>query len=112
MKKLNLTMCQYNVAVMLLNSLTQKQIGERLGMNLKNVKFHIGNIYRITECKNRLEFIFKFCDVEPKYERFKVRRRRRPRRPYMWEKELPPVETFIETVPNPSEILLPVGSQT
>lgn len=57
----DLSRSEQKVAEMCLSSLTQKVIAERLGLNLKTLKYHLTQIYKKTGCKSRLEFVFKFA---------------------------------------------------
>ena len=44
-------------------TLTSKEIGSKLGIAEKTVKFHISNIHIKTKCCSRLQLIFKFRDL-------------------------------------------------
>lgn len=62
--KAKLTKSELTVLFKLIETtLISKEIGSKLGIAEKTVKFHISNIYIKTKCRSRLELIFKFRDL-------------------------------------------------
>lgn len=52
------------VAAMLALGMTNKQIGNSLGLSEKTVKAHCTNLYRDYEVKGRLQFALKYLQLQ------------------------------------------------
>lgn len=58
-KKQVLSKAELRVKVLILQGMTSKQVGDKLFITEKSVKFHLTRMYRLEGVKNRAEFIIK-----------------------------------------------------
>lgn len=58
-----LTNSELSVATRALENFSNSQIGQSLGMKEKTVKYHLTNVYKKTQTRNRTEYIVKYLPV-------------------------------------------------